>query len=70
VVVAAQYLASAMALAAFGVLVGPVGHRGVLLLAGAASLAGAAAALAGRRRRARGDQGVTTRPDEDPDDRW
>ncbi len=70
VVVAAQYLASAMALAAFGVLVGPVGHRGVLLLAGAASLAGAAAALAGRRRRARGDQGVTTRPDGDPDGRW
>ena len=70
VVVAAQYLASAMALAAFGVLVGPVGRRGVLLLAGAASLAGAAAALAGRRRRARGDQGVATRPDGDPDGRW
>lgn len=50
VVVSAQYLASAVALAAFGVLTGPVGHRGVLLLAGAAAAAGAVAAVVGRLR--------------------
>ncbi|HEY2194609.1 MAG TPA: MFS transporter [Actinomycetospora sp.] len=70
IVVAAQYLASAASLAAFGVLAGPVGHRGVLLLAGAVSLVGAVAAQVGRRRGAREDQGVTTRSGGDPDDRW
>ncbi|MCD2194335.1 MFS transporter [Actinomycetospora endophytica] len=49
VIAAAQYLASAVALAAYGVLAGPVGYRSVLLLSGAVALAGGVAAWAAGR---------------------
>jgi MFS family permease len=45
VVVAAQYLASAVALAGYGALTDPAGYRGVLLLAAAVGATGAAVAV-------------------------
>ncbi len=64
-VAAAQYLASTVALAGYGALDGPGGHRLLLVLASGASVAGGLTAwAAGRRRR---DRGAPTRPEGDPD---